>query len=296
MSAAFLLRSPAKLNWTLEVLGRREDGFHSLRSWFVAVGLYDSLQVRVRDLEDSRQARLRVHGPESGGVPEDGSNLVLKTEDAWRAAGGDAPLLAWTLHKSIPAGAGLGGGSGNAAAAIRLLECIGKPSAIPDLRDFALQLGSDVPFFLESSGAMCLAGRGEVVLDAQAAPPGWVVLAVPPFAVSTAKVFDALKARSCDGAPVTAFPLPPTPGRNDLLAAAEAAYPELADFHSSLDAGADFHLSGSGGTFFAWFPDRESAQACADATRSACERIFVVPLQKGAILRDAEAVTAGGEA
>jgi len=299
----FLLRSPAKLNWTLEVPGRREDGFHELRSWFLAAALYDELTCCPRPASAADTAgamapimALQVFGTAAKGLPVDASNLVLRAELAWRAAGGEAPPVSWLLQKNIPAGAGLGGGSGNAAAALRLLEKVGDGSAISDLPQLALTLGSDVPFFLQQDAAVLLGGRGEICLATGTAPEGWVVLAIPTFSVSTGWVFAQLKdlprvvgassesSESNESSANVAI-VPPLPLENDLLAAAESAYPALKEFHANLDASADFQLSGSGGTFFAYFQDFDAAESCALQTRRIGAQVFVVPLQQGPILR-----------
>ena len=302
----FLLRSPAKLNWTLEVLGRREDGFHELRSWFVAAALYDELTCCPRAASEvdavtatAPHAALQVLGPAAKGVPVDASNLVLRAEQAWRAAGGEAPPVSWSLQKYIPAGAGLGGGSGNAAAALRLLEVIGDGSAILDLPQLALTLGSDVPFFLQQEAAVLLGGRGEILLATGTGPEGWVVLAVPSFPVSTGWVFAQLSnlpcvVGACKESRIHVSVVPPLPLENDLLDAAERAYPALQEFHAKLDASADFQLCGSGGTFFAYFPDFETAENCAIQTRLVCAQVFVVSLQHGPILRAPMATPTAG--
>ncbi|MCP4770617.1 MAG: hypothetical protein GY879_04315 [Planctomycetes bacterium] len=285
----FMLRSPAKLNWTLEVLGRREDGFHELRSWFLAAALYDELYCHLREPAHTAEPPLCITGPAAEGLPVDGSNLVLRAEQAWRAAGGEAPAVTWSLIKNIPAGAGLGGGSGNAAAALLLLEAIGNGSAIPDLSALALSIGSDLPFFLQQHSAVLLGGRGEQLLASDQAPQGWVVLAVPDFSVNTARVFSKLHAAPMeDAVPAEAdskLDLSEAPQPNELVEAAQAAYPELAAFHDMLDAAADFHLSGSGGAHFAYFRNHQAAENCATQTRSICKHVFVAPLQQGAVLR-----------
>jgi 4-diphosphocytidyl-2-C-methyl-D-erythritol kinase len=298
-SSGFLQRSPAKLNWTLEVRGRRRDGYHELRSWFVAAALYDELSCAPRAADEDAPA-LRISGPAAAGLPQDRTNLVSRAEHAWRAAGGEAPSLRWSLIKNIPAGAGLGGGSGNAAAALCLLQAMAEVAGrkVEDLAGLALSIGSDVPFFLQQSSAVLLGGRGEVLLHGATAPTGWVVIAVPEFAVSTSRVFDALAAPLLEDAAgastAGAFDLPPLPTENALLDAAQQAYPQLRTFHDMLDAAADFQLSGSGGTFFAYFPDHGSAERCAASTRAICSRVFVAPLQAGPILRPPSAIPAAG--
>ncbi|MDP7062295.1 MAG: 4-(cytidine 5'-diphospho)-2-C-methyl-D-erythritol kinase [Planctomycetota bacterium] len=286
----FMLRSPAKLNWTLEVLGKRADGFHELRSWFLAAAVYDELYCQLRDPAHTAEPPLRITGPAAEGLPLDGSNLVLRAEQVWRAAGGEAPAVTWSLIKNIPAGAGLGGGSGNAAAALLLLEAIGDSSAIDDLAALALSIGSDLPFFLQQSSAVLLGGRGERLLASTEAPDGWVVVAVPEFSVHTAKVFAALKASSYQASEQAqgkqqSNVIPKLPAENDLVEAAQQAYPELAAFHDMLDAAADFHLSGSGGAHFAYFRQHQAAEDCAAHTRSICKHVFVAPMQQGPVLR-----------
>lgn len=303
-----MLRSPAKLNWTLEVLGRREDGFHELKSWFLAAALYDELYCHLREPAHEAEPPLRLSGPAATDLPIDGSNLVLRAEQAWRAAGGEAPAVTWSLIKNIPAGAGLGGGSGNAAAALLLLEAIGDGSAIADLAALALSIGSDLPFFLQPHSAVLLGGRGEQLLATGTAPDGWVVLAVPDFAVNTAYVFSKLEAKAYASSQqrqsqtdqgqsdrVVALQLPSSPKQNDLVVAAQSAYPELAAFHDMLDAGADFHLSGSGGAHFAYFKGHQAAEDCAASTRSICRHVFVAPLQQGAVLRAPKPLPAPGQ-
>jgi 4-diphosphocytidyl-2-C-methyl-D-erythritol kinase len=303
-----MLRSPAKLNWTLEVLGRRQDGFHELKSWFLAAALYDELYCHLREPAHESEPPMHISGPASAGLPTDGSNLVLRAEQAWRAAGGEAPAVTWSLIKNIPAGAGLGGGSGNAAAALLLLEAIGDGSAIADLPALALSIGSDLPFFLQQQPAVLLGGRGEQLLATGTAPQGWVVLAVPDFSVNTTRVFSKLETKSfheqqvdksspqevVEGSPET-MEMPALPMQNDLVEAAQSAYPELAAFHDMLDASADFHLSGSGGAHFAFFHDHQAAEDCAAHTRSICSHVFVAPLQQGPVLRTPKPLPAPGQ-
>jgi 4-diphosphocytidyl-2C-methyl-D-erythritol kinase len=124
-------------------------------------------------------------------------------------------------------------------------------------------------------------------------------MAVPEFAVNTGWVFAQLEANPCEAgasgiASEGALLLPALPTENDLLNAAEKAYPQLQEFHAKLDAAADFQLSGSGGTFFAFFPDFEAAEKCAEHTREICSQVFVAPLQHDSILRAPIAIPTAG--
>ncbi|MGB0954088.1 MAG: 4-(cytidine 5'-diphospho)-2-C-methyl-D-erythritol kinase [Planctomycetota bacterium] len=279
------LRTPAKLNWTLEVLGRRPDGFHILHSWFVAAALYDDLLAVPSDAPSS----LKVTGPCAAGIPEDERNLILKAEQLWRAAGGEAPQLQWSLVKRIPHAAGLGGGSGNAAAALLWLEHHATRSPDAALEALALQIGSDVPYFLMPQNACLLGGQGETLLAATETPESWVVLAIPSFAVPTADVFRALEAPAWhadspqpSASDATAFPA--QPGPNHLLPAARLAAPELTAFESALQEVAPFHLSGSGGTFFHAAKTQEAALEIAARVSETCQHVEVVPLLTGPVL------------
>ena len=104
-----------KVNWSLEVLGRRPDGFHELRSWFLGLDGGDLLSW------SPGPSRVQVDGPDSARVPSGPSNLVLQADQAWRASGGEAATLLWRIGKFLPAGSGLGAGSADAAAVLHVL-------------------------------------------------------------------------------------------------------------------------------------------------------------------------------
>ena len=97
------LKAPAKINWTLRVLGRRPDGFHELQSWFIPVALADTVEAK------PGSAGLEISGPWADGIPADSGNLLLVAEEKWRQAGGVAPSMAWYLHKEIPSGSRISG-------------------------------------------------------------------------------------------------------------------------------------------------------------------------------------------
>lgn len=265
-------RLPAKVNWTLEVRGRRADGFHELRSWFLAVGPGDRLAVEL-----GGRPGLDLAGPCVAGAPCDHRNLVLRAEAAWREAGGTAPPLRWRLEKHLPAGSGLGAGSADAAGALWALEaCATRPLGPAACAELAVQLGSDVPFFLGGGGAELRGGRGERVLARASAPALVLVLAWPPFAVSTAAVFAALDAPLFDGGLAedgeeAAAGLPAAPMPNQLETSAHETHPALREFAARLRHHAPFHLSGSGGAHF--HPCADPAEAAALAVALAGEGI-----------------------
>lgn len=188
MTDALIIRVPAKINVHLEVVGRRPDGFHELRTLFQSVGLWDTL--RGWPAEDGRLT-LEVH---PRGVVEAGSdNLVLCAARALWQEVGRRPGARLMLEKEIPVGGGMGGGSADAAGALILLNRLwdlNLPTA--DLRRLAADLGSDVPFFLHGGFALGV-GRGEEVFPLDDLPAFGVVLVVPSLEVSTPEVFKRLR-------------------------------------------------------------------------------------------------------
>jgi 4-diphosphocytidyl-2-C-methyl-D-erythritol kinase len=186
-----ILDTPAKLNLGLRVGPRRSDGFHEIRTILQTIDLFDRLTV-----EPSREARdsLTVQGAD-GNVPESKENLVLQALSKLREYGISVPSLRIRLEKSIPTQAGLGGGSSDAAAIIRLVESEFVDGSLnqSDRHRLARELGSDVPFFL-TGGTAVARGRGadyRSVGGLQAR----VLLALPPFSVSTEWAYDHVDPR-----------------------------------------------------------------------------------------------------
>lgn len=256
MSSGLRLEAPAKLNLSLSVVGRREDGFHLLDSHVVLLELADRLLLM------PGSSGLRVEGDTGSGLPLDESNL------AWcgLVAGlGHEPELAWlTLDKRVPVAAGLGGGSSDAAAARRLGRAWrGLPEGAADEADLAglTEIGADVPFFAACVAAARVTGIGEQV-EPEAAARSHVVLAHPPFGLSTVEVFTELREDDWGIA------------ENDLLGPARRLRPELDDlFELVVAAGGDPRLTGSGPTVFTISDDSERAAAIASRLRDAGIRV-----------------------
>jgi 4-diphosphocytidyl-2-C-methyl-D-erythritol kinase len=273
----------AKVNWTLDILGRRADGFHQLRSWFVALEWGDVLDFEPTNSDSS----LKVKGPYADGVPTDSSNLLCQAEDLWRQAGGVAPGLNWVLEKQVPAGAGLGGGSSNAAAALRALQSMASvPLADQDCARLAVRLGSDVDFFYQGGTAELRTGRGEILLGSTEPAPFWLVLALPGLHVATPEVYAALAAehwtesegkQSADSCP---FPFPEQPGINDLELAARDLVPALQEVGQALNEYARFTMSGSGSTFFHACADSDSAAQLAGYIQHLVPAVIVTQPRK----------------
>lgn len=173
-------RAPAKVNLRLRVREREPSGFHRLETLFCALELADEITLEV---EEGRDVRLDVDGPVPG-PPEE--NLAVRAARAFLRHAGLERSIGIRLRKRIPAGGGLGGGSSDAAAVLRGLDRL-LPGALSAsrLRDLALDLGSDVPFFLSGSVLSWGAGRGEILTRAEALPSAPVLLLFPGFPVST---------------------------------------------------------------------------------------------------------------
>ena len=179
------LRAPAKINLGLRVLGRRADGYHDIVSLMVPVGLFDVVRV------ESAPSRIELICRDSD-LPTDQGNLVHRAAQLiLRECGSDAGVRL-ELHKRIPVGAGLGGGSSDAAATLKgVNELLGSRLAHEDLHRLAVRLGADVPFFL--LGAPALAeGIGDRLTPVAAVPEVWTMLVYSGFQVSTRWAYEQL--------------------------------------------------------------------------------------------------------
>ncbi len=192
--------SPAKLNLFLAVTGRRADGFHDLVSLAAPLDFGDELAARPAGRATGPQFSLACDDP---AVPVDASNLVLRAATAFAAATGWRDAVHFRLTKRIPAGAGLGGGSSNAVAALRVLnELAGRPLAPEALARLAAGLGSDCALFL-ANAPVVMRGRGERVVPLPAAAAARVrgrrvLLFKPDFSISTAWAYARMAATGAD--------------------------------------------------------------------------------------------------
>jgi 4-diphosphocytidyl-2-C-methyl-D-erythritol kinase len=263
MSRAVRLAAPAKINLTLEILGKREDGFHDLRSVFATVQLADRVRVAT-----ARRLDVRVR-PDPGAPP--GRELAARAVEALAASVGRPAHAHVRITKRIPVAAGLGGGSSDAGAVLRALAPLWRTAA--DLRPIAAGLGSDVAFFASGADFALVDGRGDRV-SALVAPavPLWIVLVRVAARVATAAVFAALRPDEwSDGSESAALAHAFRAGRvdpdtirshlrNDLADAAARVCREIGE--TRLIAGAQgvrLALSGSGPSLFAIADDRRDA-------------------------------------
>lgn len=287
-----IVRAPAKVNLTLEILNRQDDGYHRLRSVMLPIALEDEIAI-----EPAERFAFSCEPAIAG------DNLVVR---AVAAAGAAAAPLAVALRKHIPVGAGLGGGSSDAAAILRAaIDGSLGTLAAQDWLAVARGLGSDVPFFLTGTGAL-VEGTGERVTALGALPPWWVVIIAPDVHVDTGDAYRRLAAaRSEVPAPVRPragsasvraleavqrgdFAAAVAAATNDFEALIAAAYaPVAAALQALRDAGAGHAmLSGSGGSTFALCEREDAARALAAAVKlSERARVFAVPLAASAAWR-----------
>ncbi len=279
------VRTPAKINWFLQVTGRRLDGYHHLRMVNQRIGLLDEVRVAACD-----RLSLVVEG--MAGVPGDNSNLVLRAATLLREHYGITHGAHMTLIKRIPMGAGLGGGSANAAGALLALNRLWRINAdLRDLASLALRLGSDVPYCLHSGPAL-VSGIGEIVHPLGAFPPYWLVLLKPTISLVTADVFQTY--RKIPRQPMVVEPDWKETSRalaggrledlsqcciNSLQPAALGLAPDIQLLLDGLwNNGADFaQMTGAGSTVFGAFKHQQKAQVALQELKSLASFSALVP-------------------
>lgn len=267
------VHAPAKLNLHLQVLEKRPDGFHGIVSVFQAVSLADRLELR--SLKATRGVEL--HG--SFDCPPH-ANTIVRAAEAWLEAARIDAGVEIRVEKRVPAGAGLGGGSSDAAAALKGLEALfGLGLGDAALSEIARGIGSDVPFFLGAARALAT-GRGEILEPLEPGRPLYAVIVDPGFPIRTPEAYRVLDASRSD--PEAAIPIDPPvalvkealrlsprdwPFRNDFLEVLSPVHPGLEAVIGRLRSrGAVLAgLSGSGSACFALYEDRAEAGRTATA-------------------------------
>ncbi len=286
--------APAKINVILRILDRRPDGFHNLWSIMQTVALEDEVQIRL--CADRQDIQLRCDAAQ---LAADQSNLVYRAATVVLAQARQSIGLDIELRKRIPMGAGLGGGSSDAAATIiglnRLLQLEWSPRQMADIGQ---SLGSDVPFFLFAPSAY-VAGRGETVEPIVVEGVRWVVLVNPGFGVNTKWAYQELAATRTAVTPLStvqqelgrqsrvSWAQLVATAENDFEAPVFATHEKLREIKRSLlDHGAEIALlSGSGATVFGLFADEARARlAQAQFMSKNGMKIFVVPTCSGPLV------------
>lgn len=244
------LPAPAKLNLWLHITGRRADGYHELETVFQFLEHGDELSFALR--EDG-QIRLQT---EIEGVPHD-SNLIVHAARLLQAQSG-TPLGAdiW-LHKVLPMGGGIGGGSSDAATTLLALAHLWQLDWDEDrLASLGLSLGADVPVFVRGHAAFAQ-GVGEQLTPVDPEEP-WYVVLVPQVSVSTAEIFSHPELTR-DSLPLKMRPVPEGNSRNDCQPVVEQRYPEVRNALISLGKFTEARMTGTGSCVFGAFPSKAEA-------------------------------------
>lgn len=259
-----VLAAPAKINLFLHVTGRRADGYHLLESVFALLDLADTVTLAARD--DASVVRTN----DVDGVPAD-DDLAVRAARALQSAADIRHGVDITVTKRIPLGAGLGGGSSDAASVLLGLNRLWRldwPRA--RLAALGATLGADVPFFVGGEPAM-VRGAGEIVAPVTL-PAQWVALAIPRCHVRTADIFAAAElTRDTPSAKMDVFS--DGYGRNDLAPVTAARFPAVAEAQRALlTAWPAARMSGSGACVFAACPTEDDARRALDALPAAVDR------------------------
>jgi 4-diphosphocytidyl-2-C-methyl-D-erythritol kinase len=284
---AIAVRTFAKVNLFLRVLGRRTDGWHELETIFHGISLADQLHIAPRG-SGHIDVDMRLEEPAEGELPEARDNLARRAAVLLRQGARGDPGARLDIVKRIPLAAGLGGGSANAAGALVALDALwGAKLGERALSALALELGSDVPYFL-TGGTALATGRGERLTPLSPAATMWFALGITHEPMSTADVY-----REWDRAPSTGAPdvAPMTAAlragdvatvgslvHNDLEPAALRLRPDLADKKLAMaGAGAlGVLVSGSGPSLFALASSEDHARRVAGEVSSCFDRVVVV--------------------
>ena len=257
------LTAPAKVNLSLDIIGRRDDGYHLLDSIVVFTTFGDQI-----DLSPASGDSVRVSGPFAASLTAAGDNICLRALSAFREAGGEAGPLAIHIDKQIPVGAGLGGGSSDAAAMLRHLNgASAHPLSEEQLAAVALSLGADVPVCLAGT-AQRMQGIGEILTPLEPPPRGHLVLARPDAMLATGEVFRRWQQARRAGAASDTGSRPDRiiAAGNDLEAAATTLVPAIGTVLVSLrdcEGIIAAQMSGSGTACFGLFEDAGVAATAA---------------------------------
>lgn len=269
----------AKLNLSLDILGRRDDGYHDLQMVMVSIDLTDTLTLTPG--EGAMSTNLSF-------LPADGSNLAQKAAQAFRSATGKGEVLDIHIDKRIPVCAGMAGGSSDAAAVLRAMNEMYRTELSPlELAKIGEQVGSDVPYCVVGGTAL-VEGRGEYVTPLPSLPSCHIVVCKPPFPISTPQLFGRVNVKKITRRPDNQGMVEAL-HRGDLTGVARRMYNVFEDVleprhrqtvdeikatlieHGALGA----VMSGSGPTVFGLYEDQGKAQQAADALKEQYKDVFV---------------------
>jgi len=301
------VRAFAKINLSLRVLGARADGYHDLRTIFQSIALHDTLTIR------AARGPFRVTCDDPS-CPTDDTNLVWRAANhLWQAAGRRGILrdVSIDVKKRIPLQAGLGGGSSDAAAALRAFARLWRVDEAR-VRAIAGELGADVPYFFEGGTVLGLE-RGDLLFPLVDAPAAWVVLVLPNFGVGTKDAFSwwdrsperlalqqpardrTSRSRAVHKTGARAFQASGAELLNDLEAPVAAHHPEIRRIVNALRKAGAAHaaMTGSGSTVFGLFPTERAASRAARPLMSRTRRTLITTTLNRVRYRRASIPTGG---
>jgi 4-diphosphocytidyl-2-C-methyl-D-erythritol kinase len=256
--------APAKINLSLKILGERSDGFHEIETFIVPISLADEIRIK----KQPRWIDLECNDPS---IPQGDDNLVVRAAKAFFQETGQKGGVAIELKKKIPHGAGLGGGSSDAAATLLALnELFETKMSREALAKLGSTIGSDIPFFVFAAAAICR-GRGELVAPTKLPEPLSILLLKPDFGVAAAWAYSRWKdSREIPGVSYAAQEFAGQTFVNDLERPVFEKFVFLAEIKKWLleqpETGAAL-MSGSGSTIFAVLRESQSAEALAERSK-----------------------------
>lgn len=290
----YSLSSYAKVNIGLYITGKRDDSYHDLATVFQQVSLHDILHFEIGEAGQSEIDLTVCNNPQ---VSADKNNLVYKAAQAFLEETKKNLTLTMTLEKNIPVGAGLGGGSSNAAVTLLgLNHALGNPLGLKELYQLASRLGADVPFFI-TGGLAAASGTGDRLRPLDIRYDFTIVLVCPDVAISTKWAYSQIQTtgskpaqletlvKTCENTKVSSWP---ESIDNDFETVVFQEFPQLRALKRRLYlSGAEYaSLSGSGSTIFGIFTDRKKAAAACRHFRSPLQYYMVKPTYWG--LREME--------
>ena len=263
---AFTALAPAKINRELRIGAVRPDGFHEIRSRFAAIDLADKITVK-------RSLGRMAFTCDDSSIPSGDGNLVVRAAQLLASRLGTASGARMRLEKRIPAGAGLGGGSADAAVALILLAKLWEAElSARELAELGSQLGSDVPFFF-AGGEADVSGRGEVVVPRADAPRAELLLFVPAFGIATAEAYAAHRGTASGQALPKRLDIESTGkffGPNDLEPAILGVRPEMGTLLiGARTVAAEASITGSGSAIVLYQPTDDAVRRLAGLTPGA---------------------------
>ena len=272
------VHAPAKINLALKILRRRADGYHDIQSILQKVSLYDTLSLKL-----SPRQGITVTADDPS-IPTDSYNLAYRAADLLLKQQKSTSGISVHIKKRIPAGAGLGGGSSNAAATLtglnKLLQC---NLTETDLLRLGAEIGADVPFFIYDQPSALAEGIGEQLSPVKIQVPLWLVIVFPCFSISTKWAYENYRVLTNEGKNIRIFRYFKHLNSvlhiliNDLENVVTKQYPEIQEIkHTLIQAGACGSLmSGSGSSVFGIFPDEQQAQKALTLVSTPANRVFI---------------------